>query len=117
MLWLNGLPLNGWVTLNIDGVVKKNLGLASVGGLLCDSHGRWVHGFSIGLGITNNITIELKGLLEGLNLAIQLHITHLVVQLDALVVVNLLNSRSYSNILLNPLIFEHRKALESIPHK
>ena len=37
--------------------------------------------------------------------------------MDALIVVNIINSQAFVNPLLNPLVFECRKILETIPNK
>lgn len=39
-------PLVGWLSLNIDGACKENIGLAWCGGLVRDEWGRWICGFS-----------------------------------------------------------------------
>ena len=48
---------------------------------------KWVQGFSIGLGTTNSVTVELRGLLEGLKMVSQMNITQLIIELDASAVV------------------------------
>jgi ribonuclease HI len=83
-------PPTGFVKLNIDGSVLRNPGHASSGGLLRDSNGNWIQGFSHFLGITNSLVAELWGLRDGLTLARDLHISRLVVELDAKAVIDLL---------------------------
>ena len=113
--WLS--PPDGWFTLNFDGAAKGNPGNAGVGGLIQDSLGRWVQGYYIGLGITTSVNAELRGLLEGLKLASQLNITQLIIELDALVVISLVQSQNCTNSLLKPLLLECRKTLKKIPLK
>ena len=110
-------PQDGWFTLNTDGAVKNNPGLAGAGGLIRDPLGRWVKGFSLGVGVTNSVAAELRGLLEGLKLALQLNISNLVVEMDALTIVNFINFRAPVNPLFKPLVCECRKILEIIPNK
>ena len=95
--------------------VKK--GLAGAGGLIRDPLGRWVQGYCVGLGITNSITAELRGLPEGLKMAIQLQISHLIIEMDALAVVHIFNSDKNVSALLTPLVSECRKTLGIIPNK
>ena len=83
-------PPTGFVKLNTDGSVLCNPGHASSEGLLRDSNGNWIQGFSHFLGITNSLVAELWDLWDGLTLARDLHISRLVVELDAKAVIDLL---------------------------
>ena len=69
----------------------ENLGRAG-GGLIRDSAGFWVKGFSRSLGTGTSMLAECWALRDGLFLAIQLGIQNLEVELDAKVVVDLINS-------------------------
>ena len=79
-----------YVKLNTDGSVLGNSGPASLGGLLRDSNGNWIGGFSHKLGITNSLAAELWGIRDGLLLACDLNICKLIVESDAKFVVELL---------------------------
>ena len=48
------VPPDPLIKLNTDGSAIGNLGLAGAGGLLRDSSGEWISGFSFHLGLTSN---------------------------------------------------------------
>ena len=87
-------PPIGWFKLNTDGASMGNPGKAGGGGLIRDSVGFWVKGFSRSLGTGTSMLAECWALRDGLFLAIQLGIQNLEVELDAKVVVDLINSNS-----------------------
>ena len=72
---------------------------------------------TLGLGVTNSLVVELRGLLEGLKLALSLNISNLITKMDALTIVNIISSRAFINPLLNPLVFECMRILEIISNK
>ncbi|KAK5772545.1 hypothetical protein PVK06_048834 [Gossypium arboreum] len=57
-----------WVHINIDGVVQLDLGLAVVGGVVCDENRGWVFGYNRYLGKCSIFYVELWGILDGLKL-------------------------------------------------
>nr|POF06238.1 putative ribonuclease h protein [Quercus suber] len=65
-------PPPGWYKLNTDASIIN--GHAGAGGLLSDSSGTWVQGFSKPLGIATVLVAELWALREGLRMARQLNI-------------------------------------------
>ncbi|KAH9685693.1 putative ribonuclease H protein [Citrus sinensis] len=56
------------VSLNTDGA-RKGSGYAGVGGLIRDSNGNWLMGFTVNLGMCSVLSAELWGLLHGLRVA------------------------------------------------
>ena len=81
-----------------------NLGKANGGGVIRDYHGGWVKGFSRSIGHTTSVMAKWWALRDGLILAIHLGINQLEVELDAKVIVEMLNSancpnRSYATLL------------------
>ena len=70
-------PPKGWFTLNMDGLALGNSGRVGDGGLLCNSDGNWVNGFTRGSGNTNSCLAELWALRDGLNIAFDLGILYL----------------------------------------
>ena len=93
-------PQEGWFKLNSDGASLGNPGKAGGGGLIRDSCGRWIKGYMRYIGISTSIIAEFWALRDGLKLASQLGITHLAVELDAKVDVDLiLSNRSYTSLL------------------
>ena len=109
-------PPRGWVKLNTDGSAMKNPDRAGGGGLLRDHDGVWLRGFARGLGYTNSILAELWALRDGLLLAKELGLQHLIIELDALSVVMLMNNET-ENLLMEPLLTDCRNLLKDIPNK
>ncbi|GLT56367.1 hypothetical protein SLA2020_294110 [Shorea laevis] len=79
--------------LNTDGAMNHATTKASAGGLIRDHEGRWVHGFSLGIGYQSSFMAELWGCREGLRMASDLRITHLILEMDSLLVVHMLQSK------------------------
>ena len=97
-------PSSGWHKLNTNGASIGNPGKAGGGGVIRDCHGDWVKGYSRSIGYTTSVLVEWWALQDGLILAIQLGINQLEVELDAKVIVELLNgaecpNRSYSSLM------------------
>ena len=82
-------PPDGWLKLNIDGAVKGNPGPAGGGGLLRDHRGNWINGFSANLGWCSYVKAELLALLKGLQLAWNMGVSHLEVEIDSHVALKL----------------------------
>ena len=108
-------PLN-WYKLNTNGASCGNPGRAGGGGVIRDNAGNWIRGFARYIGYTTSIIAEFWALRDGLNLAIQLGVQNLEVELDAKVIVDLINSRHSSNTAYSSLLFDCRLLLEMIPH-
>ncbi|KAK9991108.1 hypothetical protein SO802_026093 [Lithocarpus litseifolius] len=108
-------PLDGWFKLNTDGASIGNPGKAGGGGLIRDSSGNWVKGFSRSIGIGTSILAEFWALRDGLSLAVHLGIQNLEVELDARVVVDLISSNSHSNAAYTSLLVDCRLLLNRIP--
>lgn len=62
-------PLEPYVKLNTDGSIIGNTGMASVRGLLRDSSGFWISGFSLKMGIVTNNIAKSEVVRQGLLLA------------------------------------------------
>lgn len=101
-------PPLGWFKLNTDGAVMGNLGKGGGGGVLRDERGRWLKGFCMGLGTTNSLAAEGRGLREGLRLAVSLGIQFLSIELDARVLYDLFYRSSRINMYLYHIILECR---------
>jgi len=72
-----------WLKLNIEGVVKGNPGPTGGGGLLRDHRENWINGFSANLGWRSSVKAELLALLKGLQLAWNMGVSHLEVEIDS----------------------------------
>ncbi|KAK9988891.1 hypothetical protein SO802_029130 [Lithocarpus litseifolius] len=104
-------PQEGWFKLNLDGASLGNPEKVG-GGLIRDSYGRWIKGFMIYIGISTSIIAEFWALRDSLTLASQLGITHLAVELDAKVVVDLILSRKTPNSSYTSILNDCRYLLE-----
>ena len=82
--------------LNTNGSTRGNLGRASAGGLLRDYNGTWIGSFSRDIGFTHSMVAELWGLRDGLILARNLNITKILIEINALNVLNVVKPLSAS---------------------
>ncbi|XP_075659165.1 uncharacterized protein LOC142629055 [Castanea sativa] len=104
-------PFPGWHKLNTDGASLGNPGKADGGGLIRDSEGRCIRGYSRSIGHTTSVMAKLWALKDGLNLAIQLGIGYLEVELDAKVIVEMLKNSNSTNIKVSPLLLDCRSLI------
>ncbi|KAL8143992.1 hypothetical protein V2J09_017024 [Rumex salicifolius] len=82
-------PALGWVRLNTDGAVRD--GRAAAGGVIRDSSGTWLGGFTRSIGICSVPAAELWGILSGLTLAWDLGFRKVCVDTDSLLAFRLIN--------------------------
>ena len=108
-------PFN-WFKLNTYGASCGNPGRARSGGVLRDNAGEWVRGFARSVGSTTSIVAEFWALRDGLQLAIQLGVQYLEVELDAEVVLDVINFGNSPNAAYSSLLFDCILLLEKIPH-
>ncbi|ONK56452.1 uncharacterized protein A4U43_C10F8860 [Asparagus officinalis] len=73
-----------------DFLRKAGNGLASARGLIRDSNGCWVKGFTLNIGHTDSLSAELSGVRAGLMLAKSLRLSKVMVELDSAIVVQFL---------------------------
>ena len=66
-------------------------------------HGKWINGFARNCGKVNSIMVELWALRDGLQMAAMENIHNLIVELDALAVVQLMKPLLLT-YLLNPCL-------------
>ena len=81
-----------------------------------DHEGNWVKGYVRGIGHTNSFLAELWALRDGLNIASEMGVNNLIIELDALSIVLLMNNEA-ENIMMEPLLFDCRSLLKQIPNK
>ena len=84
--WLR--PPLGCIKLNVDGCSRGNLGLSTTGGVLRDGHGRLIAAFGHFLGYSPVLFSELKALLLGLEMALELGLSSLIVESDSATVIS-----------------------------
>ncbi|TKY71900.1 Heat shock 70 kDa protein [Spatholobus suberectus] len=86
-------PPNGWVCLNTDGSVFENHRTgrsgAACGGLVRDSSGCFLGGFTVNLGVTSVALAELWGVVHGLKLTWDLGCKKVKVDIDSLTALGL----------------------------
>lgn len=101
-------PLAGWKKLNTDGSCVGRTGQAGCGGVIKLEHGDWVARFMRHIEETNSFAAELWGLRDGLMLCCSLNIPCVIVELDAKVVVDVLQNTNYDNVVVSPLLDDCR---------
>ena len=95
-------PSNGWVKLNTDGSALGNPGRARGGGLIRDSDGQWVKGFTRNIGYATKA--ELWALRDELTLCLALNTVAVEIKIDAAVVFDWITNDSTCNLNHSSLI-------------
>ncbi len=98
--------------VNTNGSVMGESGLVGGGGVIQDYLGNWVRVFSRSIGITSSVQAELRALKDGLQLALDLEIPNLEIEMDSAVAVKLLHSINSSNAFLSSIVNDCRYLLE-----
>ena len=62
-------PSPGWLKLNVDGSVNPTNALCGCGGVLRDTDGNWIMGFSMRSSFNDILCVELEAIKQGLDLA------------------------------------------------
>ena len=101
-------PSSNWFKLNTNGASCGNLGRAGGGRVIRDCAGEWVRGFARSIGSTTSIIAEFWPLRDGLQLAIQLGIQYLEVELDAKVLLNVISLGTSTSATYSSLLFDCR---------
>lgn len=109
-------PSNRWVKLNTDGLALGNPGRASGGGLIRDSDGQWVKGFTRNIGYATSVEAELWALKDGLTLCLTLRTVAVEIKIDAIVVCDWITNDSTCNLNHSSLIMNCRTLAGLIPH-
>lgn len=97
--------------LNSDGSSMGNPGVAGEGGVIRNHNGKWIRGFSRSIGITTSVIVELWALRDGLKLCIDMHLPVVIVELNALLVVDMINGNLTFSLCLSPLVDDCRALL------
>ncbi|KAE8692339.1 hypothetical protein F3Y22_tig00110840pilonHSYRG00107 [Hibiscus syriacus] len=88
--------MEGSVKLNTNGASKGNPGVAGIGGLLRSASGECIIGFAAHLGICTSVAAELYAIRIGLSIAWKYGYCNAVCEVDAQVVLHLLESGNAS---------------------
>ncbi|MCH79274.1 putative non-LTR retroelement reverse transcriptase [Trifolium medium] len=103
-------PEGDWIMLNTDGASRRS-DLAGCGGLLRNSNGQWLGGFSHHLGCCNSYLAELWGVLDGLTFAFDRGHKKIELHTDSCVVVQTLQSGREGSVVGWRLIQQIRRML------
>jgi ribonuclease HI len=90
-------PQEGWVKLNCDGAHKSSINLSGCGGLLRDSNGNCLSSFARKIGSCDALHAEMWGMYIGMDLARRQGITHLQVESDSKVLVDMVTGNCNVN--------------------
>ncbi|OMP08311.1 hypothetical protein CCACVL1_01125 [Corchorus capsularis] len=102
-------PLYEVVKLNTDGAARGNPGVAGAGGVIRNSSGDWLVGFTAHLGVCSNVAAELHALRLGLLLAWQEGYRAIVCEVDVKVILDLLKSNTMQYHPLRALLMDIRE--------
>lgn len=86
-------PDVGWVKVNVDGAVARLSNRAGCEGVIRDNCGSWIMGFTKTLGQSNPHTAEEWAVYRGLMAAADCGFRQVIIESDAKVLVDMLNSR------------------------
>ena len=87
----------------------------SSGGLIRDSRGRWIKGFTRNIVISSSVEAELWALRDGLSLCISLNLMALEIEVDAKVVLEWMTNEHSFNLNHSPLIMDYRILIKQVP--
>ncbi|XP_058727465.1 uncharacterized protein LOC131598912 [Vicia villosa] len=89
-------PKDSWVCLNVDGACRNRI--ISCGGAIRGSEGEWLSGFSKFIDHGDALMAELRGLLEGLNLARKLKFFKVEIRVDSIEVVEIIGRKQTTSV-------------------
>ncbi|KAK9987317.1 hypothetical protein SO802_032268 [Lithocarpus litseifolius] len=114
--WVRWIPPPvQWVKLNSDGSSLGNPGRAGGGGVIRNADGKWIKGYARAIGNTTSVAVELWALRDGIQLCLELNLTAVIIELDALVVIDLLRNTNQNPNGINNLVADCREGLARIP--
>ena len=108
-------PPDNWVKLDSDDASLRNSGKAGGGCVIRDHHGAWVKGCARSIGQASSCVAESWAFRDGLNMCISMFCPAVIVELDALLIVNMLSEDYSATRHLLPLVDDCRALLNRIP--
>ena len=105
-------PSNGWVKLNCDGACKGKRELAGCGGILRQSDGRWIKGFSRKIGACDALHAEMWGLYLGLDMAWSEGLSHVIIESDSKVLIDMVTNNCKINGTIPSLVRRIQEILQ-----
>ena len=107
--------LMNWYKVNSNGSSLGNPGLAGKGGLIRNDRGEWIRGYVRAIGSTTSATVELWALRDGIRPCIALNLQAVVFELDAKLVIDLLNKEEKSMNGNEIIMVDCKEGLQRIP--
>ena len=107
-------PRLSWHKLNLDGSSIGNPGRAGGGGLIRDDKGVWVKGYARNIGHTTSVAAELWALRDGLRLCSALKIPAVIIELDAKLIVDLLQKEEGHQNCIDAFVSDCKSELRAI---
>ncbi|GKV05100.1 hypothetical protein SLEP1_g17144 [Rubroshorea leprosula] len=105
--WVSWIPPEeGWCKLNSDGSYNAGDKSAGAGGLIRDSAGCWISGFTVNVGDASIFIAELWGLREGLRLCKSLGLSKIVADMDSLMAVSFIQEHRMPDNLSAAILVE-----------
>lgn len=103
---------NGWFVLNTDGAAKGSLGPAGGGAIIRDESGNFILAITANFGHCSAFKAEFMALARWLDIAYELQITKLEIQLDNMACVQLLQNKAMGRSECAHIINHCRKLIE-----
>ncbi|GAU24368.1 hypothetical protein TSUD_390770 [Trifolium subterraneum] len=92
---VTGTSISRWqttfMTTCCDGASKNGGEVAGCGGLFRDSDGRWIKGYTKKIGTCDALHVEMWGLYLGLDMAWREHFSHLIVESDSKILIDMIS--------------------------
>nr|POF20546.1 hypothetical protein CFP56_51943 [Quercus suber] len=73
-----------------------NSGHAGGGGIIRNAEGKWINGYARAIGNTTSVAVELWVLRDGVQLCLELNLLAVIIELAAMLVINLLRSTNHN---------------------
>lgn len=85
---------SNWVRINRDGTYKKTTAIAGCGGLLRDSSGNWLKGYTRKISLCDTLLTKMWVMFHGIELVWQERITNMKVKSDSKVLIDMINQEA-----------------------
>ena len=108
-------PPPTWFKLNSDGSLLGNPGKAGGGGLIRNDKGEWLKGYARNVAFSTSVAAEVWALRDGLRLCIALKLPTVIIELDAKLIVDLLQKSDDPRNCIDALVSDCKIELGNIP--
>ena len=99
----------------MDGSSIGNPGKAGGGGLIQNDKGEWLKGYARNVGFSTSVVAELWALRDGIRLCIALKLPAVIIELDAKLIVDLLQKTDGHQNCIDALVSDCKTELGNIP--